>query len=270
MDPLILKYYGTHPDQDPNGHFHDVIALHQGQGWIWAEIKNKVPTLSRGWFEFSQLSAKDRIEFSKEFWLSKLPFNPNLKPFLDQFFSGIEDVGIFLVQPRFDDPYEPHMVYSLKGTKGFFKGYPPADEKQIVALKEAFPSIIFPSDYLNFLQIHDGFSKTTDTGIIRSSNMRKSYYQFQAYVTAKETMVMLDEVPVDPMHLIPFYDSFGLPFFQCFWDEWYPEEEMGNVYYSGVANTISRLVTKDTCAENMAFTTFSDWLMFYLETLDTL
>ena len=59
-----------------------------------------------------------------------------------------------------------------------------------------------------------------------------------------------------------------MPFFQCFWLEWYPEDEMGNVYYSGVANTISDLAAKATSAENMAFPTFTDWLMFYLETIE--
>jgi hypothetical protein len=59
-----------------------------------------------------------------------------------------------------------------------------------------------------------------------------------------------------------------MPFYQCFWAEWYPEQEMGNVYYSGESKTISDVFGSFSSSETMAFTTFTDWLMFYLERID--
>ena len=72
---------------------------------------------------------------------------------------------------------------------------------------------------------------------------------------------------INPHSLIPFYESFGMPFYQCFYKDWYPETEMGNIYYSGNTNTISDVKNKDPSSEAMAFSTFSDWLIFYLETI---
>jgi hypothetical protein len=59
-----------------------------------------------------------------------------------------------------------------------------------------------------------------------------------------------------------------MPFFQCFWGEWYPEREMGNVYYSGFTRSISDYTQFGVGVETMAFETFTDWLMFYLETIE--
>jgi hypothetical protein len=71
--------------------------------------------------------------------------------------------------------------------------------------------------------------------------------------------------PVNPKSVIPFYESFGIPFYQCFWGEWYPQQEMGNVYFSHTTKTISDVGGTDSSAESMAFQTFVEWLMFYLE-----
>jgi hypothetical protein len=71
-----------------------------------------------------------------------------------------------------------------------------------------------------------------------------------------------------PKSLIPFYESFGQPFFQCFWGDWYPDQEMGNVYYSNATKKILVSNKKDDCLETMAFETFTDWLVFYLEKLN--
>jgi len=125
---------------------------------------------------------------------------------------------------------------------------------------------MLPSDYLAFLQIHDGFSKTTDsTGITPSNEMHKSYTQLQEIIQQHDPIVTKKGTAVDPSTLIPFYESFGMPYFQCFWAEWYPEEEMGNVYYSGALRTISDVYGGGLSTETMAFPTFTDWLMFYLE-----
>lgn len=268
MDSHVREYYCTSSDERPNEHFHRVIALHEKSEKTYEELHELVPDLQKGWFELSQLPIQDRVDFTKEFWISKLPFNPRFAPFIDNFFQQIEDIGIFLVQHKFADPFEVHMIYCLKNKKGFFKGLPPASDQKITELNLDFPGIVFPNDYVAFLQIHNGFSKTTDTGIFKSDQMKLAQERLIKMITAKDSLLQTGKQSIDPKELIPFYESFGLPFYQCFWTSWYPEDEMGNVYYSSTTNQISCLASKTVSTENMAFATFSDWLMFYLETFD--
>ena len=81
-------------------------------------------------------------------------------------------MGIFLVQRKFDDPFEPHMVYGLNDDKGFFRGYAPAKDENINRLKAAFPDVVFPEDYLAFLQIHNGSQKQLTQGSSAEENER--------------------------------------------------------------------------------------------------
>lgn len=268
MDSHIFEYYRPSTDESPGGHFNDVIPLHDNPHIGWSEVHEIAPKLGKGWFELSRLSSKDRIDFTMQFWMSKLADQPTIMPFLEKFFASIDDICIFLVQKQYDDPYQAHMVYSLRDEKGFFRGMEPATDNEINQMKKNFPEVMFPKDYLAFLQIHNGFSKATDTGIFRAQEMKHAYEQFNKIVSSKESILQCGERTVDPAELIPFYESFGQPFFQCFWTAWYPEDEMGNVYYSSAANTISCLASKDLSAENMVFTTFSEWLMFYLESVE--
>jgi hypothetical protein len=269
MDKQISQFYRNHPDQPSEGHFHNVIPLHQSSDLRWKDVENMLPHLCKGWYELSRLPQKDRVEFVKEYWMVKMPFQPRFEAPLEKFFNSIDDIGVFLVQKDIDDPYVAHMVYGLKGQRGFFRGFCGASDETIVRLKRDFPEIIFPEDYLAFLQIHDGFSKTTDSGLFLAEEMRAHMDQFQALVASHEGVITTaDELPIDPQNLIPFYASFGMPFFQCFWHDWYPESEMGNVYYSETSNTISILASKVASAENMAFPTFMDWLLFYLESIE--
>lgn len=82
-----------------------------------------------------------------------------------------------------------------------------------------------------------------------------------------EPLLTAEGSEVNPKHLIPFYESFGFPCYQCFWADWYPDQEMGNIYYSGLTHTISANRDETVGTENMSFPTFLDWLMFYLETI---
>lgn len=267
MDKHIQDFYRHSSDDAPTGHFHEVKCLQKEKGLKWEELKDLAPDLCRGWYELAQLKAADRVEFSKEYWLSKLPFQPGLSKFLDKFFSTIDDVRVYIVQPQFDDPFEAHLVYSLRQNDGFFRGLSGAKEKDFQALQQEFPKIIFPEDFFAFLQIHNGFSKTTDSGILKTSEISENYNYLQKLIGSKEGLLKSGDYPIDPKNLIPFYKSFGMPFFQCFYTEWYPRNEMGNVYYSNVTNTISNLSQKESSVENMAFTTFDKWLMFYLEAI---
>jgi len=268
MDSHVKEYYRAYSDETPQGHFHKVIALHDAPDIDWKEISKKVPNLNKGWYELAHLPVQDRIDFSRDYWLSKLPYHPNIQEFLNKFFESFDDIGVFIIQPKFEDPFEVHLVYSLKDDSGFFHGYPPATESEILSLQKEFPDFILPADYTAFLQIHNGFSKSTDTGIIPAWKLLESFKNFQSLFERGEPLFTTKGDPVNPQALIPFYESFGMPFFQCFWEEWYPDQEMGNVYYSGLTNTISDYKSGDAPTESMAFPTFLDWLMFYLEKIE--
>ncbi|HRD55047.1 MAG TPA: SMI1/KNR4 family protein [Parachlamydiaceae bacterium] len=269
MQHHIKDFYKQSSGGSASGNFHKVIALHQNEALSFEEIHEKVPAMPRGWFELAHLSSSDRIEFTRDFWITKLPYHPMLQEFLIQFFQSVEDIYIFVVQKKWDDSFDAHMVYSLKKEAGFFKGYPPVLEKSILQLQSDFQGVIFPKDYLAFLEIHNGFCKTTDcTGILNTKYIKSSYDKLQADIAKfDKELANTKGTAADPKSLIPFYESFGMPFFQCFFKDWYPEDEMGNVYYSGNSNTISDVKKKDPGSEAMAFATFSDWLLFYLETI---
>jgi hypothetical protein len=267
MDHHALEHYSSYSEKAPHGHFHRVIPLHDQPSLSWKEASEMAPRLCRGWYELAQLAVQDRIEFTRDFWLAKLPYHAHLSEFIVKFFASLDDIGIFLTQQKYEDPFDVHLVYSLAGNSGFFHGEPPASEAEIITLQKVFLDYILPVDYLAFLQIHNGFAKLTDTGITPSTAMKESYEAFQEIVEQDPVTTMKGKA-VNPKSLIPFYKSFGLPFFQCFWGEWYPEQEMGTVYYSGMTKTISTCVKADDDVETMAFKTFADWLMFYLEKID--
>lgn len=266
MSQRIKNYFGRFADDMPKGNIHNIIALHENPGYEWEDIQKLSPGLCRGWFELSKLNKKDRIDFLSEFWMSKLPYRQGVSEFLGSFLQNLDDVGIFITQQIFEGPREAQIIYCLKEDNGFYTGYPPASENQIQALSKQFPDWILPHDFLAFLQIHDGFSKTTDsTGIIPSGKMHEYYRQFQEMLANNEIINTMAGTDVNPSTLIPFYKSFGMPFFQCFWTEWYPEEEMGNVYYSGQNKMIMINENEGPSEDSMAFPTFMDWLKFYLE-----
>ncbi len=268
MDSHVTEYYKPYSEDSPHSHFHAVIPLHENPILDWKEISEIAPQLGRGWYELSRLTVQDRIEFSRDFWLAKMPYHPTLTEFLHKFFSSLDDIGIFLTQQKYDDPFRSHFIYSLSHNSGFFHGESPATESEIVALQKVFPNYILPSDYLAFLQIHNGFAKLNDSGILKSVEMEENYLEFQKMLKKEDNLMTSSGHSINPKSLIPFYQSFGMPFFQCFWGEWYPGNEMGNVYYSNITNSISDCTRKDFGIETMAFETFTDWLMFYLETIE--
>ncbi|WP_075882709.1 SMI1/KNR4 family protein [Candidatus Protochlamydia sp. W-9] len=268
MDRHVKEHYSCYSEESPQGHFHCVIELNENPMIDWQEASEIAPNLTRGWYELAQLPVQDRIEFTKEFWLTKLPYHPSLNEFLNKFFIRVDNIGIFLTQQKYEDSFEVSFVYSLINDGGFFHGGIPASEQEINALQKVFPNYILPSDFLAFLQIHNGFAKLTDTGIIKSIEMANAYEVLQKLLEKESPMTTTKGVVVYPRSIIPFYQSFGMPFFQCFWGEWYPDHEMGNVYYSNSAKTILDCAKLDDCAETMAFATFTEWLMFYLEKID--
>lgn len=268
MDRHAIEYYSTYTDPGPQGHFHEVIPLH-GSNLKWPKVLKIVPRMCRGWYELSQLSKEDRIEFTRDFWLAKLPYQEKLSEAVNKFFANLDDIGIYLTQQKYQDLFSVQLVYSVSDNGGFFHGEMPADDAAIEELENAFREQILPADYLAFLRIHNGFAKFTDTGILPSFRIPDTYAAFHHMLEdGIEPIMTVDGANVNPNSLIPFYESFGMPFFQCFWKDWYPIQEMGNVYYSALTRTISICRHKNESVDTMAFQTFTDWLMFYLESVD--
>lgn len=268
MDQHALEYFQPYSDDSLTGHFHRVIALHDNPEFQWQTLSKESPLICRGWFELAHLTPTDRITFLHDFWVTKLPYHPRLESSLTQFFDSLDDIGIFVTQLKFDDSCQVQLVYSIANNGGFYQGFCPATEDEIIALKNAFIPHILPTDYLAFLQIHNGFAKLNDTGILPSSKVPGTHLLLQSIADKPDRVLTSDDKIVDPRTLIPFYESFGMPFFQCFWTEWYPENEMGNVYYSDTTNSISNCTQGNSSIETMAFNTFTDWLLFYLEKIE--
>lgn len=268
MDDHVAEYYSHFSDTTPSGNFYDVVPLHETP-FSLEQVRRKVPKFCKGWYELSRLNKADRLEFLRDFWLSKLPFHPDLKSTVLNFFSSLDDIGIFLVCKEPDEPYIAEMVYSRKNGGGFFRGSLPATEEDLARFKVEFPDFFFPTDYLAFLQIHNGFSKATDvTGITPLKEMKDLYLDFQEMFIEENLSLKFRGKSVEPRSLIPFYESFGMPFFQCFLAEWRPRNEMGNVYFSANTLQISDLKPGAKGAESLAFEAFFEWLAFYLDQID--
>lgn len=264
MDSHIFDFYSL--GSGKSGKFYDVIPLHEHPELTFAQAQSKAPTLPKGWYELARLKTNDRIEFVGEFWLSKLPYHPKLKESISIFFSRLDDIGIFLTQEKSGMPHEATMVYSLRDDGGFYRGAPPCSYDQCLVLQSQFPEFIFPGDYMAFLQIHNGLHKTIDvTGLIPSQNIRKTYDNLQDIIRRQEPLKTTKGKIIDAQMVIPFYESFGLPAFQCFWGEWHHELGMGNIYLSLNERIIADPRTGEHGADNLAFPTFTDWLLFYLE-----
>ncbi len=264
MDQHVHEFY-TPSDEAPKGHFHKTINLVEQANLSFEEVQKIFPEMPRGWYELAHLPTADRIEFTRQYWHSKLPYYSQKEVCIGQFFDSLGDIDIVLVQKEFEGPFGAHLVYSRKEDSGFFYGNIGATEKEFGALKQNFPAIIFPEDYLSFIQIHNGFSKGGDRGILTIEEVIADFNKFQCVIKEGDPLLLDNGQEINPATLIPFYESFDMPVYQCFWAEWYPEEEMGNVYFSCLTKTISDIQERPIGVENLAFPTFLEWLHFYLE-----
>jgi len=61
------------------------------------------------------------------------------------------------------------------------------------------------------MQIHNGFSKAQDTGIVPIVNINVLYKQLQELFVDRDPIFTHTKEIVDPSSLIPFYESFGSP-----------------------------------------------------------
>lgn len=266
MDKHIELYYSSQSDMGSEGKFHHTIALHDAPDGDCSFFKGLCPDLPDGWYQVVQLSTKDRLDFIHGYWLQHLPFQPHSEIAVNDFFSRVDEVCVYLVQPRQQDPFHAEMIYSLRDNAGFYRGKVPADTKDKNLLQELYDPKMVPSDYLAFLEVHRSFGKLMDSGVLAPEEIGEAYDRIQSLIAChSQPLVDVKKQLVEPSSLIPFYESFSLPSYQCFWGEWYPEDEMGNIYFSGLENTISNVLDRQLWPENMAFPTFLDWLAFYLE-----
>ncbi|MBS0622728.1 MAG: SMI1/KNR4 family protein [Verrucomicrobia bacterium] len=267
MNKNVARYFQTGLEQ--TGAFYEVIALHEHPEIDWSEATSLCPLLPRGWYELAQLAPAMRLEFVRGYWASVLPFRPHINAGIDTFFATCDEIGIFLTRRLATDPLLPHLVYELANDKGFFQGFIPASDDQIASLERWMGEFRVPTDYLAFLRIHNGFAKVSDTGLIPCQDLPKETKIFRDKLLQGPPLLWANGEGVHIDHLFPFYQSFGMEFYQCFCADWYPEQEMGTLYYSGDAHTISDYRHRGDVIDNLAFPTFLDWLVFYLETVVT-
>ena len=237
-----------------DGGYQTAISLQEETQLSWEKAQEMAPNLPKGWWELSQLDSGVKLEFIRDYWFNALPYLPHVYHFLDTFFAGIQEVGVYLAQKREKGPFEVLFAYRLSDR--IYLGGPPLLEKEIGRFKRSI-NYPLPDDYLNFFRIHNGFAKGGDSGVITSGALEQ---QRKWFMQAQEGFT-LGEKDVDPALLLPFYRSFGLDIYQCFYKDWYPDGEVGNVLCSLSDRTISSWKEDET----LAFPTFLDWLTFYLE-----
>lgn len=211
----------------------------------WNASYDNIP---RGWFELSRLVPADRIEFVQGYWLSKLPYTPHLSRALARFFASLDGIDVFLVGDS------AHIVYSLADHSTFYVGEPPNIPHLDLGIK-------LPDDYIKFFSIHNGFYRYMDTGLIRFQQLSETWSEVQDKVALGE--LKDGSHLIDPKCLIPFYHYKDLDVYQCFYTSWYPAIGMGNVFVSLREGFISPSKQK----QDLAFPTFGDWLIYYLESL---
>ena len=119
MDSHVKEYYRQFSDEVPGGAFHKVVGLHDAPDSSWYELSRMAPDLPRGWFELSEMTPKDRIDFIRDFWLSKLPFYPHIIERLDPFFGGSMTWGSLLRRKNMTIPGKRRWCTASKATAVF-------------------------------------------------------------------------------------------------------------------------------------------------------
>lgn len=260
MNSLVRKFF-SRSEETP---FKESIFLSEEPNANWEEISKKAPDLPRGWFELSRVSPQDRVEFTRDFWLDRIPYHPSAHPAFFEFFEQLDDVAVVIMRLKEDEPFMSELVYSLADNSTFFRGKPPCKESELDELKHEI-ELTLPHDYLSFARIHNGFGKLSEMGLLEIEEIAHAKRRVMDLLIQTDKRVKSGDLDVDPGALIPFYEALGLASFQCFYTDWYPGSEMGNVYLSGIDYTLSDVSDKKAWTENLAFPTFSEWLAYYLQ-----
>jgi hypothetical protein len=251
MNEQVRQFFKT----EGEAHFNQVRLLSEEKDVSWESIQET--GIPRGWFELSQLSIEDRIHFTSEFWLSRLPFHPIATPQIEEFFQELDDIVVALTRQTKEEPWRAELVYSLADNSCFFRGLPAASV-HIVEECERPLGVHLPRDYIFFTQLHNGFGKLTELGVFPLEELEKNRQRIA------DKMFFLEN-PIDPYLLYPFYEDYGTESFQCFHADWYPGSEMGNVYFSGIDYTLSDVRERKSWAEQGAYPTFLEWLGAFLQ-----
>ncbi len=264
MNSLIRQFFSSGEKNETQ--YAEVLFLGEETKLTWEEASKKSPELPRGWFELSRVSPKDRVEFTRDFWLDRLPYHPAAHPQIYEFFDQLDDVAVVLARQKQDDSMAPELVYSLEDNSTFFRGWPPCSEEDLLEMKIE-TGIPLPNDYLSFVRIHSGFGKLSEMGIFPVGEIGEAKRRVMDMAMRAERPLKSGSggLRVDPGSLIPFFEAIGLSSFQCFYADWYPSSEMGNVYLSGIDYTISDTTKSGSWADSLAFPTFLEWLAFYLQ-----
>lgn len=245
-------------------HFYEAIPLHEREEITWKQASDLVPSIPKIWHDICQLSKKDRIEAVFSLWMKQLSGSQENLNNLSTFFQNLDDVGVFLFNLGPDLPYETEMVYSLADESCFYHGMPPIALEDSLYLSGQFGGLL-PKDYLSFLHVHNGFSKHTDTGVFRGQDILRMYRKLIRDISERGLLIKNRGHFIDHKDLIPFYESFGTKSYQCFLKEWHYGSDVGNVFFSLRDGSISDYQSFDSITNTLAFTTFFDWLNFYLE-----
>lgn len=244
MNPQVARYFQTGLE------FAEVHFVKEGALPFPAEER---PDLPRGWLELTRLSAEDRVEFTKATWLHLLPFHPIFSRAVEEFFHQLDDIYIVLYKKEKEEPWEAEMIYSLSDGSTFFRGRIPTEEEI------PFP---YPRDFAQFYQIHDGFGRLSEMGLLMAGDLLEERRRLYERCQRLDLAIREGGKMIDPGSLYPFYEVPLGAGWQCFYSDWYPGSEMGNVYLSGIDDTIS---DRKEWSDQKAFATFLEWLAFYLE-----
>lgn len=260
MNSLARKFFTLSKE---NG-FSSVRFLTEEPNSSWEEITRIAYDIPRGWYELSRVLPQDRVEFTRDFWLDRLPYHPSAHPAIFEFFERLDDVAVVLIQRVEGEPMDAELVYSLADDSSFFRGKPPIGDSECTELLTEL-EVSLPRDYVSFLKIHNGFGKLSEMGLLELQEIADTKRRLIDLFLKSDKRLKAGGKEVDPGGLFPFYEALGLSSFQCFYSDWYPGSEMGNVYFSGIDYTISDVSQKRAWIENLAFPTFSEWLSYYLQ-----
>lgn len=258
MNLMARQFFQTGTDS----HFDQILNLCENNTVKWSSLSETVLDLPRGWFELSRIKSEDRIDFMRDFWIDLLPYQPSSHQGVLDFFSSLEDVSV--VVAKSDEEYHAFLVYSLQENQSFFCALPPATDKDLSELRFDV-GIPLPRDYLSFLKVHNGLGRRGEFGLLPLEEIVHARKKVVEIASNPQRIIRTRGQIIDPSSLIPFFEIPGLNSFQCFFSDWCPGNEMGNVYLSGIDYIISDTSDRNEWTENLAFPTFLDWLMQYLE-----
>ena len=264
MNTQVREFFQV--DGIKKSHFQAVRFLSEEKALDWTDAEKM--GLSRGWFELSRVSIEDRIEFLKVFWLKNLSFHPKASLAIERFFERLDDIVVLVCRQTVEDPWRVEIVYSMADNSTFFRGLSPANEDDISTIKKNL-GVDLPSDFWAFSKIHNGFGRLSELGLMPIEDLEGTRKRLISSMLRSEKPLRMGELKVDLDSLFPFYEEFGLASFQCFNAQWYPENEMGNVHFSGIDYTLSDTLERGEWPDNLAFPTFLDWLAAFLEGMNS-